>query len=173
MCILLPTLKEKSAYNREKQRRLGQAFYLLQEAGIAVCLALSGVLLFITLLSIFQNKHIPWLALLGSLDELAFLAGSLMLPIILLTLINYHAWRFSLFTSQVLVRHLFRSGRRQPSADTLVSMLPTWQQTILQASVTAFLRQLRERLTRRPTTCWSVGKAPLGLFQRANLLLAP
>ena len=166
-------LKEKSVYNREKQRRLGQAFYLLQEAVIVVCLALLGVLLFITLLSIFQNKTVPWLPLLGSLDELAFLAGSLMLPCILRALINYHGWRFTMFTWRTLARHLCRPGRRPPSADALVSMLSTWQQTILQASVTAFLLQLRNRLTRRPPTCWSGGKAPLGLFQRANLLLAP
>ena len=170
---MLPELKEKSAYNRENQRRFGQALQLLQEAGIVVSLALSGVVLFITLLSIFQNKHIPWLPLLGNLDELAFLAGSLMLPCILLALINYHAWRFSLFAWRTLIRHFCRSGRRPPLADSLASMLPTWQQTILQASVTAFLLQLRDRLTRRPPACWSVSKAPLCLFQRANLLLAP
>ncbi|MCB8939233.1 MAG: hypothetical protein H6655_12525 [Ardenticatenaceae bacterium] len=168
-----PILKEKSVFNREKQRRLGRAFDLLQEAGIVVSLALAGVLLCITLLSVFQNKTVPWLPLLGSLDELAFLAGSLMLPCILRTLINYHGWRFMLFTWRALGRHLCRSGQRPPAADALVSMLSTWQQTILQASVTAFLLQLRNRLTRRPPTCWSSGKAPLGLFQRANLLLAP
>lgn len=170
---MLPILKEKSAYNREKQRRFGQAFHLLQEAGIVVSLAVSGVLLFITLLSICQNKQIPWLPLLGSLDELAFLACSLLLPCILLALINYHAWRFTLHSARLLARHFCRAGRRPPAADTLASMLPTWQQTFLQASVTAFILQLRNRLTRRPPACWSAGKAPLGLFQRANLLLAP
>ena len=168
-----PILKEKSVFNREKQRRLGRAFDLLQEAGIAVSLALAGVLLCITLLSVFQNKTVPWLPLLGSLDELAFLAGSLMLPIILLALTHYHAWRFNLFAWRTLVRHIGRSGQRPPAADQVASMLPTWQQTILQASVTAFLLQLRIRLTRRPPACRSAGKAPLGLFQRVNLLLAP
>ena len=170
---MLPILKEKSVFNRENQRRLGQVFNLLQDAGMVILLVLFGILLCITLLSICQNKTVPWLPLLGSLDELAFLAGSLMLPCILRTLINYHGWRFMLFTWRALGRHLCRSGQRPPAADALVSMLSTWQQTILQASVTAFLLQLRNRLTRRPPTCWSSGKAPLGLFQRANLLLAP
>ena len=170
---MLPILKEKSVYNRENQRRLGQVFNLLQDAGMVILLVLFGILLCITLLSIGQNKTVPWLPLLGSLDELAFLAGSLMLPTLLLALINHHAWRFSVLTWRTLVRHICRAGQRPPAADGLVSMLPTWQQTILQASVTAFLLQLRNRLTRRPPTCWSSGKAPLGLFQRANLLLAP
>ena len=170
---MLPILKEKSVFNRENQRRLGQVFNLLQDAGMVILLVLFGILLCITLLSICQNKTVPWLPLLGSLDELAFLAGSLMLPCILRTLINYHGWRFMLFTWRALGRHLCRSGQRPPAADALVSMLSTWQQTILQASVTAFLLQLRNRLTRRPPTFWSSGKAPLGLFQRANLLLAP
>ena len=168
-----PILKEKSVFNREKQRRLGRAFDLLQEAGIAVSLALAGVLLCITLLSVFQNKTVPWLPLLGSLDELAFLAGSLMLPTLLLALINHHAWRFSVLTWRTLVRHICRAGQRPPAADALASMLPTWQHSVLQASVTAYLLQLQARLTRRLPTFWSAGKAPLRLFQRANLLLAP
>ena len=152
---------------------MGQAFDLLQEAGLVISLALLAVLLSLTLLSLLQNQTVPWLPLLGSLDELAFLAGCLMLPCILRALINYHGWRFTLFTWRALGRHLCRSGQRPPAIDALVSMLSTWQQTVLQASVTAFLFHLRNRLIRRPPACWSVGKAPLGLFQRANLLLAP
>ena len=171
--MLTLILKEKSIYNRESQRRLGRLFGLLQEAGIVVLLALLGALLCITLLSIFQNKSIPWLPLLDILDELAFLAGSLLLPTILLALINYHAWRFRLRTWRVLVTHFSRPGRRPPSVDALASMLPTWQQTVLQAGVTAFLVQLSARLAKRPPARWSLGKAPMGLFQRANLLLAP
>ena len=136
-------------------------------------LALLGVLLCLTLVSIFQNQTVPWLPLLGSLDELAFLAGSLLLPIILLTLMNYHGWRFNLVAWRTLVRHICRSGQHPPAADALASMLPTWQQTVLQASVTAYLLQLQARLTKRLPTFWAAGKAPLGLFQRANLLLAP
>ena len=170
---MLPVLKEKSVYNRENQRRLGQVFNLLQDAGMVILLVLFGILLCITLLSICQNKQIPWRPLLGSLDELAFLAGSLMLPTLLLTLINHHAWRVNLVAWRTLVRHIYRSGQRPPAADGLVSMLPTWQQTVLQASVTAYLLQLQARLTKRLPTFWAAGKAPLGLFQRANLLLAP
>ena len=170
---MLPILKEKSVFNRENQRRLGQVFNLLQDAGMVILLVLFGILLCITLLSICQNKQIPWRPLLGSLDELAFLAGSLMLPTLLLALINHHAWRFSVLTWRTLVRHICRAGQRPPAADGLVSMLPTWQQTVLQASVTAYLLQLRHRLAKHPPAGWSAGKAPLGLFQRANLLLAP
>lgn len=171
--MLTLTVKEKSVYNREKQRHLGQALHLLQNASIAVFLALLGVFLCITLLSIYQNKSIPWLSLLSSLDELAFLAGSLLLPTLLLTLSHYHAWRVTLHGARLLVRHFCRSGQQPPATEVLASMLLTWQKTILQASVTAFLLQLQARLTRRPPTCWAEGKAPLRLFQRANLLRAP
>ena len=170
---MLPILKEKSVFNRENQRRLGQVFNLLQDAGMVILLVLFGILLCITLLSIGQNKTVPWLPLLGSLDELAFLAGSLMLPTLLLALINHHAWRFSVLAWRTLVRHICRAGQRPPAADALASMLPTCQHSVLQASVTAYLLQLRHRLAKHPPAGWSAGKAPLGLFQRANLLLAP
>ena len=168
-----PILKEKSVYNREKQRRLGQSFSQLQVAGNAILLALLGFLLCLTLQSLLQNQTVPWLPLVGLLDELAFLTSGLLLPCMLLTLFQYYHWRFVRFAWGLLARHFCRSGQRPPAIDALVSMLSTWQQTVLQASVTAFLFHLRNRLIRRPPACWSVGKAPLGLFQRANLLLAP
>lgn len=171
--MFILALKEKTVFIREKQRHLEQALSLLNKAGIAILLALFGVLLCITLLSIFQNKTIPWLPLLGSLDELAFLIAGLMLPSILLALIRYHSWRFTLFTWRLLASHFCRPGQHPPSVDSLPSMLHAWQYTVLRASITAFILQLRHRLTKRPPALWSGGKAPLGLFQRANLLLAP
>jgi hypothetical protein len=171
--MLTIALKVKTVFFREKQRHLEQALSFLQEAAAAILLALFGVLLCITLLSVLQNKTIPWLPLLGIVDELAFLSGALMLPCILQALIKYHHWRFTLLAWRLFAGHFCRAGRRPPPADALPTMLHTWQQNVIQASITAFTLQLRHRLAKRPPALWPVGKAPLGLFQRANLLLAP
>ena len=171
--MLTIALKVKIVYFREKQCHLEQALSFLQEAAAAILLALFGVLLCITLLSVLQNKTIPWLSLLDIIDELAFLSGALMLPCLLLALLKYHFWRATLIAWRLLASHLCRAGRRPPAADALPSMLQTWQQNVVQASITAFTLQLRHRLAKRPPALWSIGKAPLGLFQRANLLLAP
>ncbi|MCA9947401.1 MAG: hypothetical protein KC449_28175 [Anaerolineales bacterium] len=171
--MLTIALRVKTVFFREKQRHLEQALNLLQVAAAAILLALFGVLICITLLSVLQNKTIPWLSLLEIIDEFAFLSGALLLPCLLLTLLKFHYWRATLIAWRALVSHFCRAGRRPPAADALASMLQTWQQNVIQASITAFTLQLRQRLAKRPPALWSVGKAPLGLFQRANLLLAP
>jgi len=171
--MLTIALKVKTVFIREKQRHLEQALSLLQESAAAILLAMFGVLLCITLLSVLQNQTIPWLSLLDNIDELAFLSGVLMLPCLLLALLKYHYWRATLIAWRTLASHFCRAGRRPPPADALPSMLQTWQQNVIQASITTFTLQLRHRLAKRPPALWPAGKAPLGLFQRANLLLAP
>ncbi|MAT97765.1 MAG: hypothetical protein CL608_11520 [Anaerolineaceae bacterium] len=171
--MLTIALRVKTVFFREKQRHLEQALSLLQEAAAAILLALFGVLFCITLLSVLQNKTIHWLSLLDIIDELAFLSGALMLPCLLLALLKYHYWRATLFAWRVLASHFCRAGRRPPAADALPRMLQAWQQNVIQARIIAFTLQLRHRLAKRPPALWPVGKAPLGLFQRANLLLAP
>jgi hypothetical protein len=95
------------------------------------------------------------------------------MPCLLLALIKYHYWRFSLFVLGVFARHFCRPGRRPPSAESLPSLLDSQQEAFVQARVTAFIHQMRRRLVKRPPRIWTAGKAPLALFQQANLLLAP
>ena len=166
-------LTVKRVFHREKQRHLQQALNSLQEAAVAILLSLSGPLVLITLLSFIQNKTFPWLPLLGITDELVFLTAVLLMPCILLALLKYHYWRCTLFAWGVLARHLCRAGRRPPAAYALPSLLDSCQEEIVQARITAFILQLRHRLVTRPPRLWAAGKAPLALFQQANLLLAP
>lgn len=171
--MLTPALTIKKVRQREQQRQLEQVLTLLQEATVAVLLSLSIPLVFITLLSFIQTKTFPWLPLLGITDDLAFLTAALIMPCLLLALIKYHYWRFSLFAWGVFVRHIRRAGRRPPSAESLVNLLDSQEGEFVQARVTAFIQQLRCRLVKRPPRIWTAGKAPLALFQQANLLLAP
>ncbi|MBK8905461.1 MAG: hypothetical protein IPM53_30035 [Anaerolineaceae bacterium] len=171
--MLTPALTIKKVRQREQERQLEQVLTLLQEATVAVLLSLFIPLVFITLLSFIQNMSFPWLPLLGIMDELVFLTAALIMPCLMLALIKYHYWRFSLFAWGVFVRHIRRSGRRPPAAESLTSLLDSQQTAFVQARITAFIHQLRSRLVKRPPRIWTAGKAPLALFQQANLLLAP
>jgi hypothetical protein len=171
--MFTPALTIKKVRQREQQRQLQQVLTSLQGATVAVLLSLFVLLVFITLLSVIQNKAFPWLPLLGITDDLAFLTAALIMPCLLLALFKYHSWRFSLFAWDVFVRHIHRPGRRPPSAESLVSLLDAQQTAFVLARVSAFLSQLHCRVVKRPPRIWTAGKAPLALFQQANLLLAP
>ncbi|MCC6607891.1 MAG: hypothetical protein IT327_32095 [Anaerolineae bacterium] len=163
----------KKVRQHEQQRQLQQVLTSLQGATVAVLLSLFIFLVFIILLSFSQTKTFPWLPLLGITDDLAFLTAALIMPCLLLALLKYHSWRFSLFAWGIFLRHICRPGRRPPSAESLVSLLHSQQTAFVQACISAFLWQLHCRVVKRPPRIWTAGKAPLALFQQANLLLAP
>lgn len=167
------TLGTQSVFTRENKRRLGQALSLLQDASIAVVLSLAGIFLTFTLLSITQNKTIPWLSLMDNLTTIVFIGGCLLLPCILLVLIQYASWRFNLVVCRELMRHLFRSGQQPPAACPIPISYQTWRQSTLIVRTTTRIQHLDQQLTNHPPARWSAGKAPIGLFNQANLHLAP
>ena len=127
-------------------------------------------LLFISLLAALQSTPFPWIKFISLADEFLFVGACLWVFLSLPGVARYLSWRALVASLTLLAERIRRSVKISPA--------PTWLPITqlfdeFRHQVSAYWRQLRQRQAQRPPNLWRAGRAPLMLFQRAVLLLAP
>ncbi|MBK8903476.1 MAG: hypothetical protein IPM53_19995 [Anaerolineaceae bacterium] len=171
--MLTLALTWKTIFRKENQRRLAQILTNMREAAAAILLALLAVLSLLILVSLLTIHAISWLHLLSLTDEFIFLLAFLLSLYSIFGISQYVAWRIALKVLHLFTGKLRRAGWYLAAAVSGLSLRLSTTQKQTQAKIAAFWRQLQARLSHRPPGIWSAGKAPLALFQQANLLLDP
>ena len=168
--MTITELRNKQIFNKE---HINQQNYLLADFSFAAVVAWLGVgiaLLFISLLAALQPTPFLWTQFISLSDEFLFVGACLWAFFSLPGIARYLSWR-ALVASLKLLADRVRRSVQVVSAPSWLSLTQLFED--YRHQICAYWRQLRQRQAQRPPNLWGNGRAPLELFQRAALLLAP
>lgn len=164
------TFRNKQIFDKEHTRQKNCLFADFSLAAVVAWLGTGTALLFISLLAALQSATFPWIQLIRSTDEFLFVGAFLWVFLSLPSVARYLSWRALVASLKLLAARARRSVKISP-APIWLSLAQLFDE--FRHQVSAYWRQLRQRMAQRPPNLWRTGRAPLKLFQQAALLLAP